>query len=385
MIKPSVYSERETHVKNEKYLFISYSHKDAEVVYPFLISLYDKGLNFWYDRELNNGEDWSSEAKEAMSNENCIGVIFFLSTNSLSKSIGEEVEFAKKRVEQNNNFFVEPILINAGNYYQIIQKRFIELDGRPLPELEEKLPAKLVCNFLEFFFEKRSFIKIETPSVENDLIEALKKRSLELFSTSNEVITTLEKDRLVRRVGDGYEISFSMFPTNKTTDATFFSEFFKTTDGAWFYRLKQNGIKNYYCMEDIKWTVISVTNKCITALSNICFLYCYYSSIEGETENIKRIVATNSRDVTYQLRFPSFDELKKNSTKIRNATDNDYAVKDAQGIEFDRSGFWADSENGLIVVNNNCNILDKNKMSIAALRLVLEIDRENLEKYVKGD
>ena len=38
---------------DEAYIFVSYAHDDAVVVYPELLKLHDQGFNIWYDEAPN--------------------------------------------------------------------------------------------------------------------------------------------------------------------------------------------------------------------------------------------------------------------------------------------------------------------------------------------
>ena len=210
---PGLFSERETHVKNEKYVFISYSHKDKAFVYPLLTSLYDAGLNFWYDRELNAGEDWPEEADKAMRSDNCLGVIFMLSPNALSRSIGIEIGICKSKIEAlgKDRIKVLPVGIDISSYYQLVQKRFIALQGAEPEELNNKLPFNRVCDFLDFFTDDKIILSSSSQTLKEDIVNTLKSFSPELFSTSNEIIKVLENEGLVKREGDGFIFPFSKY------------------------------------------------------------------------------------------------------------------------------------------------------------------------------
>ena len=42
----------------KKYVVVSYSHKDVDIVYKELCALEDQKASFWYDRDNKTGEDW---------------------------------------------------------------------------------------------------------------------------------------------------------------------------------------------------------------------------------------------------------------------------------------------------------------------------------------
>ena len=86
---PKTYLNRTGLSPRAKYLFVSYSHKSAQVVYDDLAKLYDLGLNFWYDTELRTGDVWNKIVEEKLADPNCCGAVFFFDENCLS---GDAIE-----------------------------------------------------------------------------------------------------------------------------------------------------------------------------------------------------------------------------------------------------------------------------------------------------
>ena len=63
--------------EDQNYIFVSYAHTDYKDVYKTLAFLYANGVRFWYDVNLQGGDDWTEKAKSLIKNKNCKGVIFF--------------------------------------------------------------------------------------------------------------------------------------------------------------------------------------------------------------------------------------------------------------------------------------------------------------------
>lgn len=83
---------------SEKYLFISYSHKDYKIVFKDILLLQAAGVKVWYDRSIAPGNDWEILAEQYISNYNCVGVVFYVTPNSLkSESIKTEISYVLKR------------------------------------------------------------------------------------------------------------------------------------------------------------------------------------------------------------------------------------------------------------------------------------------------
>lgn len=82
-------------VTDGKYIFISYSHRDYLKVYSDLVDLYDQGVRYWYDTglKMDAGSSWEKKVHNRIVDENCVGIIFYVSTSALlSKSVCKEME-----------------------------------------------------------------------------------------------------------------------------------------------------------------------------------------------------------------------------------------------------------------------------------------------------
>ncbi|MBR4870462.1 MAG: toll/interleukin-1 receptor domain-containing protein, partial [Oscillospiraceae bacterium] len=85
----------EAYTGNEPYLFISYSHRDTDEVYPILDALHDRKYRIWYDESCENGNDFREELREKI--ENCDAVVLFVSAASMSSPFcGMEVIVARE-------------------------------------------------------------------------------------------------------------------------------------------------------------------------------------------------------------------------------------------------------------------------------------------------
>lgn len=79
----------------EPYIFISYSHKDTEMVYPILKLIEREKFRFWYDDTMEIGEDFREELRSRI--ENCSAFLLFISEASMnSKYCGMEIVSAFK-------------------------------------------------------------------------------------------------------------------------------------------------------------------------------------------------------------------------------------------------------------------------------------------------
>ena len=51
---------------NEPYIFISYAHKNSDVVLPIIEALADNGFRVWYDAGIEAGTEWPEYVAEKL-------------------------------------------------------------------------------------------------------------------------------------------------------------------------------------------------------------------------------------------------------------------------------------------------------------------------------
>ena len=79
------------------YIFVSYSHSDANVVYAELKWLHDLGYNIWYDEGISPGHGWQGELAHSLEDSSLF--LFYVTDDSLeSPNCRRESNFA---LEQN--------------------------------------------------------------------------------------------------------------------------------------------------------------------------------------------------------------------------------------------------------------------------------------------
>ena len=78
---------------DEKYIFISYAHLDAEIVFPEIKKFHDEGYPVWYDQGLTPGQEWDDEIALALMD--CSLLVVFISKNSMaSNNVQDEIKLA---------------------------------------------------------------------------------------------------------------------------------------------------------------------------------------------------------------------------------------------------------------------------------------------------
>ncbi|WP_458456842.1 toll/interleukin-1 receptor domain-containing protein [Methanobrevibacter sp.] len=88
--KEKLYS---AYVGNESYMFVSYAHLDADIVFPEIARFQNDGYNVWYDEGIAPGNEWPEEIANALAR--CSLFVVFITQNSVeSKNVRNEIYYA---------------------------------------------------------------------------------------------------------------------------------------------------------------------------------------------------------------------------------------------------------------------------------------------------
>lgn len=202
-------------VYGDSYYFVSYSHKDYKKVYVDILKLQEAGINIWYDRGLVPGKSWQDYADEAIAKHNCIGVIFYLSENSLvSKAIAHEIEYVKNigkdflsinlPIESTNNIISAQSMLELPHIkdtiskesYDIVSNTFnnevIYLKYTDLIESKiEKISALKKPNLINYLLDNDNNCKVlSTNSID---IKHLDLPNNTIFNDQSRKITSIEE------------------------------------------------------------------------------------------------------------------------------------------------------------------------------------------------
>lgn len=98
----------EAYTGDEPYLFVSYSHRDTEKVYPILDALYDRKYRLWYDESCETGNDFRDELRERI--EKCDGILLFVSNASMASPFcGMEIIVARENAKRIFPIYVDDV------------------------------------------------------------------------------------------------------------------------------------------------------------------------------------------------------------------------------------------------------------------------------------
>nr|MDO8110904.1 toll/interleukin-1 receptor domain-containing protein [Candidatus Sigynarchaeota archaeon] len=82
----------ESYHGSEPYAYVSYSHKDKEIVYPIIQELARNGIRIWYDEGIIPTNEWQSVIADALQKSSIC--LCFLSRNAVeSRFVGNEINF----------------------------------------------------------------------------------------------------------------------------------------------------------------------------------------------------------------------------------------------------------------------------------------------------
>jgi len=125
---------------DDPYVFVCYSHDDAEFVYADLSALDQNGIRLWYDEGIGAGESWRAEIAAAI--EGATRLLFYISDSSLNSAhCLREVDYAL-----NHDIDIVPVYlddVNLPGELQLVLNRvqalFRKTDSRYLEHLVDAL------------------------------------------------------------------------------------------------------------------------------------------------------------------------------------------------------------------------------------------------------
>ena len=109
---------------NEKYIFISYAHKDSEIVMAIMNSLQAEGYRIWYDDGIIPGSEWPENI--AMHLNDASMVIAMISPNSMaSHNCRREINFALSKQKPFLSIILEPTEMSLGMEMQLSAQNIV--------------------------------------------------------------------------------------------------------------------------------------------------------------------------------------------------------------------------------------------------------------------
>ncbi len=83
----------EAYQGSEPYIFISYAHKDKDIVYPLIQSWHEHGYRIWYDEGIDPGNEWPDAIANALNR--CFQFVVLITPKSIqSQNVRNEINYA---------------------------------------------------------------------------------------------------------------------------------------------------------------------------------------------------------------------------------------------------------------------------------------------------
>lgn len=102
----------------EKYIFISYCHKDKMFVFPIIEQLRKDGYRIWYDEGVDPGSEWPEIIASHLNG--CAACIAFITENSLnSHNCRREINFALLKKKPFVSIILENVKMSLGMEMQL--------------------------------------------------------------------------------------------------------------------------------------------------------------------------------------------------------------------------------------------------------------------------
>ena len=98
---------------NEPFIFVSYSHKDNDTVWPIINKMINDGYRVWYDNGINPGTEWDEFIATKI--KNCDYFIALLSESYIaSDNCKDELNYARDRVDNKLLIYLQDVELPTG-------------------------------------------------------------------------------------------------------------------------------------------------------------------------------------------------------------------------------------------------------------------------------
>ena len=228
--KPPCYSDRPTWKASDRYMFVSYAHLDSDAVYEDLRALYAKCLNYWYDKKLKAGDPWDESVAEVIRNEQCCGIILYLSVNTVrSAAVEQELRIYKEIIATGREFLLIPVSVSGGNVNSIVRAAYSDPQLAELSEKEFdlKLPQERAANVLTTLPSNMLYIPRSPSDLSHvdRIVEELQKHEADVFCDNDSSLDKLSrlscvaiKDGVVRFTLGSYPQKQCLDPKRRKND-----------------------------------------------------------------------------------------------------------------------------------------------------------------------
>lgn len=163
----------------EKFIFISYSHKDSDFVIPVIGELKRCGFNVWYDSGIEAGSEWTEFIAEKI--EESAVVLVMLSKSALeSHNCRREINFAIEEKKEMLVSYIEDVKLSPGMRMQLNVLHALHFSNfNSKEEFMDSLVNSRILAPCKVFEEKKEPPKAEPVHIENRNEQTVQEDSYE--------------------------------------------------------------------------------------------------------------------------------------------------------------------------------------------------------------
>lgn len=123
---------------DQPYIFISYAHKDSDVVLPIIARLQREGYRVWYDEGIAPGSNWDVYISEHLNKSS--NVFIFLSKSYVkSHNCRDELALSRSKGKIMNIIYIDDVCLSPGLKMRYGRIQALFLKDMTEDELFEKL------------------------------------------------------------------------------------------------------------------------------------------------------------------------------------------------------------------------------------------------------
>lgn len=374
----------------DKYVFISYSHAD-KAVYEDLKTLYDAGLNFWYDKKLRAGDYWDETVKDKLRDERCVGALIFVSVNTVkSEAVEQELKLCERILQERGSsgksFKIIPVTLSGGSILQIVRDAFVSCDGLSEKELSAVLPHERVKTLLATLSDKMLYIarKADGSHIAK-LIDELKKyendAGYKLFSSGESVLRQFNGLPGVENSEGRHSFAVGEYPQDICDDTPGYCKegIYKINDKKIFVIRPERG----YYLSPLKWQVLRIGGDKLYAVTEKVIDCCRADDIDTVIDKFRNVVFTD-QSIVSDVRLVDINLINQYADVMNKWKPTDYAARTNAFNLFPL--FWGIECERVIPFTwqSGVKIFGKlTKDSYAGIRLVAEFVTDKLIKYLE--
>lgn len=327
--QPLCYDDRDTFSEVDQYFFISYSHLDCETVYEDLNALYEGNLNFWYDKKLRLGDCWDESVRERICAENCVGVLLFLSVNTVkSEAVEKELLLFQELKKNKKNFKLIPIAVNGRSVNATVMEAYLSCAEMRDDELNRRLPQERVVNLLTIIpdaalYVARNADKRHIPALLENL--HLYEQEIEngrIFCSNESLAEKISKLPVGEKKNDKTLFCAGLYPQDFLEVSFYLKEGVQSLPSSGGTVTVERGTP--YLHAPIKWVILRCDNEKILAVSEKIYDSCYNDTLEACIEAF-RVKAFQNDSTLRSLRVLEMDVLEEHRGKLLPFAPTNYA------------------------------------------------------------